>query len=91
MSIKEKAQKAQKDLLFAILEIFKKNPEKLFGPADITREANLSKGLKEPIKHGFPKTSKQNDRFSQGLINELLNQNKLERVKNNNRYGYKKK
>lgn len=94
MSSIEKAKKAQEDLLFAVLEIFKKNPKKLFGPSDITREANLFKRLEDPVKHGFSIVSKNNDRLSQGIINELLNRDKLERVKgkvkDRGKYRYKR-
>ncbi|MDE0118480.1 MAG: hypothetical protein OXM55_00540 [Bdellovibrionales bacterium] len=72
MTIKEKAQKAQTDLLDAILEIFKNKPDQPFGPAYITKEAGLFKGLKDGT---------QNDRISQGFINELLNQCKLKKKK----------
>ena len=78
MTIKEKAQKAQADLLDAVLDIFKDKPDQSFGPAYITKEAGLSKGLKDGT---------QNDRISQGLINELLNQGKLKKKKSD-RGGY---
>jgi len=78
MTIKEKAQKAQQDLLDAIFKIFKDKPDHLFGPADITKTAGLFKGLKDNKKHNLK--GKQNDRIAQGLINELLNQDKLEKI-----------
>lgn len=73
MAIKEKAQA---DLLNAVLEIFKDKPDQSFGPAHITKAAGLFKGLNN---------GQQNDRISQGLINELLNQGKLKKTDS----GYK--
>ena len=58
------------------LKFLKRNPEQSFGPAKITKEAGLFKGLNN---------GQQNDRIAQGFINELLNQDKLK----NTGSGYK--
>ena len=69
--VKEKAQKAQEDLLDTVFEIFKNNPNQSFGPASITKVAGLFKGLNNGT---------QNDRIAQGFINELLNRDKIKKV-----------
>ena len=70
MTIKEKARKAQGELLSVALEFFENNPEKS-GPSDVTRAMDLFKGLDPQKADKYGLKSPQNDRIAQGLINEL--------------------
>ena len=87
--IKRKIQKAQKELLEAILEFFKKHKDLALGPSDITRELGLFKGLNKETVKDYSFTGTHNDKIAQGFINELLNQKKIKRVKSLNKWlGY---
>ena len=74
----KKAKKAQEELLDVVLAIFENRPRPVqpLGPARITKEAGLFKGLNN---------GQQNDRIAQGLINELLNRELLKKTDS----GYK--
>ena len=86
------AQKAQKDLLNAVLCVFRENKNRSFGPSDITREVGLFKGLKQRIQKKWNFTGRQNDRLAQALINELLNRDQIKRVRSYGRWiGYQYK
>ena len=80
--IREKAKIAQKELLNAVLDFFKKHKKVFLGPADITRELSLFKGLNQETSKKYGFTGTQNDRIAQGFINQLLRQDKIKRVKN---------
>ena len=80
--IKGKVKKALEDLLSATLYIFEKHNEPL-GPAFITRELGLFKGLNKETKNLYKFPGANNDRMAQGLINELLNRRKIKRVEKN--------
>lgn len=83
--LKEKAEKAQEDLLKVVLEVFKyKNNWVEKAPSYITDTLGLFKKLKKEGKHEL--TKGQTHRFAQGLINELLNRGQLEHKKEK---GYK--
>ena len=65
--IKEKAKRAQKDLLDAVLEFFKNNPNKYFGAKKVSDRIGLMEG------HQFY--------FAHALLDELRKMKKLEQRK----------
>ena len=65
--IKEKAERAQKELLDAVLEFFKNNPNKYFGAKKVSDRIGLMKG------HQFY--------FAHALLDELRKMKKLEQKK----------
>ena len=90
--IKEKVKNSHNILLDAIYKIFYDNPEEVYGPADITKIAELFRGLNQKTQKQWHFTGQQNDRLAQALINELLNRGKIKRVKSYGQWiGYQYK
>ena len=78
--LKERAKKAQEELLEIVLEVLKaKNDWFKKAPSYITNELDLFKQLNTKGRHEFGGT--ENHRFAQGLINELINRGELEHKK----------
>ena len=75
-----RVKKAQEILLNVAFSIFKNNPKECFGPADITRELGLFRGLTENTAYKLGFSGTHNDRLAQALINELLNRDKIEKT-----------
>ena len=65
--ISKKAKEAQEKLLQAVLEFFKKNPDRYFGSKKVTDRINLIEG--------------HNYYFVHGLLDELKKRQKLEQKK----------
>ena len=65
--ISERAKKAQEELLKAVLEFFKNNPNRYFGSKKVTDRLNLIEG--------------HNYYFVHGLLDELKKRKQLEQKK----------
>ena len=80
--MERKSQQTQENLLSEVLGLFKKyKNHPPLGPADVTRELGLFKGLNEQTRKIYNFTGTHNDKIAQGFINELLNRKKIKRVK----------
>ena len=60
-NLRDRAQKAQKELLDVVLEFYKQNPERCFTATKIRKALGLYRGIEE----------KSNDWIAQGFIFEL--------------------
>ena len=72
---KDKIQKAQEDLLQAILIFFKKNQNSCYTAGDIIAKFKVSPGY--------------NNSFAHGILWELAKQGKLDKCEGNTGYKYK--
>ena len=75
--IRKKAKKAQEELLQAVLEFFKKNPDQFFTASIVRQKLNLLKGH----NHFFP----------HGLLIELMKMDKLEKDETSDQKGFRLK
>ena len=73
--IKDKVQKAQKDLFEAILDFFRANPDSYYTAKDISEKLDLMPG--------------HNNWFSHAFLRELKEQVKLEQSQNRKGFKYK--
>ena len=76
-----KTNEPLESVLKQVLDYFKAHQDHVLGPSDITKEVGLYRGLNEKTRKRWGFTGSQNDRLAQGFINELLNREKIIRVK----------
>ena len=72
-------------ILNQIFDFFKDHKDKVLEPSDITKEFCLYKSLNEKTIKQWKFTGTHKDKIAQGFINELLNREKIVRIKSTQR------